>query len=86
MALPMPNISGNVPPLSSIKDVLVTVSTYLWLNRRSKSDGQRVHSFSDLHSNTLVTYMSDFTVELISRDGSHSDAGHSVLHGHETIE
>jgi hypothetical protein len=54
MALPMPNIGGNVPPLSTIKDVLVTVSTYLWLNRRSKTDKQQAHSFSDSHSNTLV--------------------------------
>jgi hypothetical protein len=54
MALPMPNIGGNVPPLSTIKDVLVTVSTYLWLNRRSKSDKQQAHSSLDSHSNTLV--------------------------------
>jgi hypothetical protein len=54
MALPMPNIGGNVPPLSTIKDVLVTVSTYLWLNRGSKSDKQRAHSSLDSHSNTLV--------------------------------
>jgi len=50
----MPNIGGNVPPLSTIKDVLVTVSMYLWLNRRSKADKQQAHSFLDSHSNILV--------------------------------
>lgn len=87
MAPPMPNTAANVPPLPSIKDVLVTVSMCTFGSTRGyPSDEQRVHSFLDSRSNTLVSVVVDVWMELMDRDGSHPDAGHPILYEHETIK